>query len=64
MFLWAIAQPLLIQNWIAGIGLLVLFTPLYLTRMPREEKMLTEHFGKAYQSYMQKTNRLTPFPRR
>mgnify|MGYP005631789757 FL=1 len=64
MFLWAIAQPLLIHNWVAGFGLLILFTPLYLTRMPREEKMLTEHFGEAYQSYMQKTNRLTPFPRR
>ena len=40
MFLWAIAQPLLIHNWIAGFGLLILFTLLYLTRMPREEKML------------------------
>ena len=64
MFLWAIAQPLLIHNWVAGFGLLILFTPLYLTRMPREEKMLTEHFGETYQSYKQKTNRLTPFPRR
>ncbi|MCP4140788.1 MAG: isoprenylcysteine carboxylmethyltransferase family protein [Chloroflexi bacterium] len=64
MFLWALAQPLLIQNWIAGCALLPLFTFLYLTRMPREEKMLLEHFGEEYKTYMQKTNRLMPFIRR
>ncbi|MBT3339070.1 MAG: isoprenylcysteine carboxylmethyltransferase family protein [Anaerolineae bacterium] len=56
MFLWAIAQPLLLHNWVAGFGLIILFTPLYLTRMPREEKMMAEHFGEAYKTYMQKTN--------
>ena len=60
MFLWAIAQPLLIHNWIAGFGLLILFTLLYLTRMPREEKMLLEHFGEEYGAYMKKTGRLIP----
>jgi len=60
MFIWAIAQPLLIHNWIAGFGLLLLFTPLYLTRMPREEKMMLEHFGEEYRVYMKKTKRLFP----
>ena len=61
MFIWAIAQPLLIHNWIAGFGLLILFIPLYLTRMPREEKMMLEHFGEEYRAYMKKTNRLIPY---
>ncbi len=64
MFLWGLAQPLLIHNWIAGFGLLALFIPLYLTRMPREEKMLIAHFGETYVGYMQRTNRLIPSLRR
>jgi len=32
MWLWGLAQPLLIHNWIAGFALLVTFTPLYLLR--------------------------------
>lgn len=60
MWLWAIAQPLLMENWIAGFSLAVSFLPLYLIRVPREEKMMLENFGEQYQMYMQRTGRILP----
>jgi protein-S-isoprenylcysteine O-methyltransferase Ste14 len=64
MWLWVIAQPLLIQNWIAGWAMGLLFLPLYLTRVPREEAMMLEKFGERYQDYMRRTVRLIPRPGR
>jgi len=63
-WLWVIAQPLLVQNWIAGPPALAVFLPLYLLRVPREERMLLDHFGDAYRSYMNRTGRLIPRLRR
>ncbi len=61
---WAIAQILLLQNWIAGLSLLVSFLPLYLVRVPREERMMLEQFGKEYHTYMKRTGGLFPRPRK
>jgi hypothetical protein len=47
-FLWAIAQPLVLHNWIAGFGLLITFLPLYLVRALRNERILPIQFGEAY----------------
>jgi len=58
--LWGIAQALLLQNWIAGLSMLVFFLPLYLTRVPNEEKMMLEHFGEEYREYLSKTGRIIP----
>jgi protein-S-isoprenylcysteine O-methyltransferase Ste14 len=44
-WLWGIAQALLLQNWIGGLGMLAAFMPLYLYRVPREEQMMLELFG-------------------
>ncbi|MDQ2823950.1 MAG: protein-S-isoprenylcysteine O-methyltransferase [Verrucomicrobiota bacterium] len=60
IFLFAIAQGLLLQNWLAGWGGFVTFTILYLVRTPREEEMMCEFFGESYRDYMQKTGRLWP----
>jgi protein-S-isoprenylcysteine O-methyltransferase Ste14 len=60
MWLWALSQPLLLHNWIAGFGLLVTFLPLYLLRVPREEQMMLEHFGQIYQIYLERTGRILP----
>ena len=60
MWLWASAQPLLLQNWIAGFAFLVLFTPLYLLRVPREEQMMLDHFGEDYRRYLARTGRVLP----
>jgi len=58
--LWAIAQALLLQNWIAGLAFLVASVPLYLRRIPAEEQMMLEHFGEEYREYMKRTGRLIP----
>lgn len=63
-WLWSIAQVLLLQNWIAGPASLVLFLPLYLLRVPREEQMMVDHFGDDYRAYMSRTGRVVPRIRR
>ncbi|MEY2559746.1 MAG: hypothetical protein QOG51_161 [Verrucomicrobiota bacterium] len=60
IFLFAIAQGLLLQNWLAGWGGFVSFAILYLVRTPREEKMMREFFGEPYRDYMTRTGRLWP----
>jgi len=58
--LWAIAQMLLLQNWIAGPAFLVVQIPLYLRRIPAEERMMLEQFGDEYRQYMGRTGGLFP----
>ena len=36
------------------------FAMLYFVRMPREEQMMSQFFGKTYRDYMRRTNRLCP----
>jgi len=59
-WLWAIAQVLLIHNWIAGPAFLVIFLPLYFLRVPREENLMLETFKDQYRQYMHKTGRIIP----
>jgi len=58
--LWAIAQIMILHNWIAGYSFLIVQIPFYLIRIRNEEKMMIEQFGSAYTSYMEKTDRLIP----
>ncbi|MHC4326000.1 MAG: protein-S-isoprenylcysteine O-methyltransferase [Planctomycetota bacterium] len=58
--LWAIAQGLMLSNWIAGWSFLLLSVPLYLMRIPKEEQMMLEQFGAQYRTYMNRTGRLIP----
>lgn len=60
LWLWSLAQPLLIQNWIGGLAGLVTYALLYFTRVPREEQMLLDRFGEEYRTYMRKTGRVLP----
>lgn len=60
LWLWGFAQPLLLQNWIAGLAGMAVITPLYFLRVPREEEMLLDHFGEEYRSYMERTGRVLP----
>lgn len=59
-WLWSAAQPLLLQNWIVGWSGLLLFLPLYLSRVPHEEQMMPKRFGEAYRAYMSRTGRVVP----
>jgi protein-S-isoprenylcysteine O-methyltransferase Ste14 len=62
-WLWGIAQALLLQNWIAGLSMLIFFIPIYLVRVTHEERMMLEHFGKEYREYMNRTGRVIPLLR-
>ena len=57
---WAAGQALMLHNFIAGPSALALFAPLYFVRVPREEKMMLEHFGQEYATYMARTRRVVP----
>jgi protein-S-isoprenylcysteine O-methyltransferase Ste14 len=58
--LWGLGQTLLLPNWIAGPSCLAAFLPLYFLRVPREERVLLDHFGAAYRAYSARTGRIVP----
>ncbi len=60
-FLWAVAQALLLPNWIAGFSGLVGFGILFFFRVGREEQLMIEAFGDQYRHYMARTARVLPF---
>jgi protein-S-isoprenylcysteine O-methyltransferase Ste14 len=60
LWLWGIAQGLLLSNWLAGWSVVVTFAPMYFLRTPREEQMMCERFGEEYRDYMSRTGRLWP----
>ena len=58
--LWAIAQIMILHNWIAGYSFLIVQLPFYFLRIRNEEAMMIEQFGAAYRSYVKKTERFIP----
>ena len=56
----AIAQPLLLQNWLVGFANLIIFVPFYFLRVQAEEKMMQDSFGDEYRTYMKKTGAVFP----
>lgn len=58
--LWAIAQILILHNWIAGYSFIVVMIPHYLMRVGKEEQMMVEQFGGEYEDYMKTTGRIFP----
>jgi protein-S-isoprenylcysteine O-methyltransferase Ste14 len=59
-WLWAVAQALLLPNWVAGFAGLVGFGTLFFGRVAREERMMLETFGDSYRAYMARTGRVFP----
>lgn len=60
IWLWALAQGLLLQNWLAGWSVVPAFAAMYFLRTPREEQLMCERFGDQYRDYMKCTGRLFP----
>ncbi|PJF21638.1 MAG: hypothetical protein CUN56_10050 [Phototrophicales bacterium] len=52
---------LITANWFIGIGGMLMVLAVIIHRTPKEEAMLTNTFGDAYKTYMQKTTRYIPF---
>lgn len=59
-WLWALAQALLLPNWISGPAGLIGFGMLYFFRVGQEENLMSEAFGDEYRSYMNRTGRVVP----
>jgi protein-S-isoprenylcysteine O-methyltransferase Ste14 len=57
---WALAQPLLVHNWIGGFSLLLVMIPFLMYRVPREEKLLVEEFGEEYEALRRRTGWVLP----
>ncbi|MBW2991655.1 isoprenylcysteine carboxylmethyltransferase family protein [Candidatus Woesearchaeota archaeon] len=58
--LWAIAQILMLHNWIAGYSFIITSLPFYIIRIRSEEKMMLEEFGDKYREYIKRTGRIFP----
>ena len=58
--LWAIAQPLILNNWIAGFSFIIPQILQYWLRIGQEEEMMLKQFGESYREYMGTTGRFLP----
>lgn len=60
IWLFALAQPFLVQNWLAGALAVPGFALLYFLRVNEEERLMLDSFGQEYRAYMARTGRLWP----
>ena len=60
LILWGVAQPVLLQNLIAGLGGVIAVVLIWLVRVPAEEQMMLDRFGKDYSQYIDRTGRVFP----
>lgn len=60
VWLWCLAQALLVHNWLGGLAGIILFLPVYLTRLPVEERMMLDAFGEQYRDYMRRVGGIFP----
>jgi len=60
IFLFSLAQGLMLANWLAGWCAFAPFTVMYALRVRREEAMMLSMFGEDYRNYMARTGRLVP----
>ena len=59
-WLWAVAQALLLPNWVAGFAGIAGFGTLFFARIGREERLMVETFGEEYRDYVARTDRIIP----
>jgi len=58
--LWAIAQIMILHNWIAGYSFIIFILPHFFFRIKNEEKMLIEYFGEEYIEYKRTSKKIIP----
>ena len=56
----AVAQPLLVHNYLAGPPVVPAIVLFLMLRIPVEEKMMNAHFGPTYHAYVLRTGSLFP----
>jgi protein-S-isoprenylcysteine O-methyltransferase Ste14 len=59
--LTAVAQALLLPNWIVGLAGFAAFAVLFSWRVGREEALMVETFGESYRDFMARTARIVPW---
>jgi protein-S-isoprenylcysteine O-methyltransferase Ste14 len=60
LFVYSVAQAIVIPNWIVGPSYFLVFAILFALRVGAEERMMREQFGDEYVAYMSQTKRLVP----
>jgi len=60
LYLLALAQALLVPNFVAGPAMLTAFTAMFFLRLGPEEQMMVDRFGDEYRAYAARTKRLIP----
>ncbi len=60
LLVFALAQLLLSQNWLAGLAGLLTFALVYSLRVPRDEEKGLEKYGHRYLEYMSRTGDVLP----
>jgi protein-S-isoprenylcysteine O-methyltransferase Ste14 len=60
-WLMAVAQALVLPNWIAGPAGLIGFAFLFFSRVGPEERLMEAAFGDEYRAYVARTKRVVPF---
>lgn len=60
IWLWALAQAMMLANWFAGWSVMPAFAAMYFLRVPREERLMCEEFGDGYRDYARRTGRVLP----
>jgi protein-S-isoprenylcysteine O-methyltransferase Ste14 len=60
IWLWIFAQFFIVSNFVAGFSGLLVWALLYFVRIPEEEKMMKENFGREYENYIKETGRVIP----
>jgi protein-S-isoprenylcysteine O-methyltransferase Ste14 len=60
IWLFSLAQGLLLQNWLAGWSAFAAFAVMYFLRISEEERMMDDFFGEKYSDYKRQTGRLFP----
>lgn len=60
IWLWGLAQGMMLANWLAGWCVIPAFAAMYVIRTPREERLMCEEFGDSYREYARRTGRLFP----
>ena len=60
IWLWGLAQGMMLANWFAGWAVVPAFAAMYFIRTPREERLMCEQFGDGYREYARRTGRLIP----
>ena len=60
LWIWVIFQGLALRNWVVEIAGVAAWAVLYFVRIGAEERMMTDKFGRDYETYKKSTWRIFP----